>query len=97
VEARHTFLKWRYCAPTPRRHSIVVAATVVAMTGCSDKFEADLTYCKTEAMEVHTPARVSTEEFAAYVRECMRVEGWPIRDACLDKRHMWASSECYLR
>jgi hypothetical protein len=82
----------------PMRHSIIVtAATVVAIVGCSDEFEADLTACKTQAMEVHTPARVSTEEFAAYVRECMRAEGWPIRDACLDKRHIWASSECYLR
>ena len=61
--------------PTPMRHSIIVTATVVAMTGCSDEFEADLTACKTQAMEVHTPARVSTEEFAAYVRECMRAEG----------------------
>ena len=48
------------------RHSIIVTATVVAMTGCSDEFEADLTACKTQAMEVHTPARVPTEEFAAY-------------------------------
>jgi hypothetical protein len=30
-------------------------------------------------------------------RECMRAQGWPLRDACLDTRHRWGSPECYLR
>ena len=79
------------------RHSIIVAAIVVALPACSDDFEADLTGCKANAMDVHGPANVRKEESTAYVRECMRAEGWPIRDSCLDKRHMWDSPECYLR
>jgi len=47
-------------------------------------------------MEVYKQAQVSAEDRAAYLRECMHTEGWPLRDACLDKTHMWDSSECYL-
>lgn len=79
------------------RNSTIVAATVVALTGCSDDFEPDLAACKAKAVEVHGQAPLSKEESAAYVRECMRAEGWPIRDACLDRRDMWDSPECYLR
>lgn len=39
--------------------------------------------------KVYGSADVSKEQPAAYLRECMRAEGWPLRDACLDKRHMW--------
>jgi hypothetical protein len=80
-----------------RRHSIIVISTVVALIGCSDDLEPDLAACKGKAMEAHGAAPLSKEQSAAYVRECMRAEGWPIKDACLDKRDMWDSSECYLR
>jgi hypothetical protein len=79
------------------RHSILVSATVVALTGCSDHLEPDLAACKAKAMEVYKPAVLSKEEQAAYLRECMIVEGWPLRDSCLDKPHMWDSAQCYLR
>jgi hypothetical protein len=77
--------------------SIIVAATVVALTACSDDLEPDLAACKAKATEVYRRARVSGEERAASLRECMRAKGWPIRDACLDTPHMWESPECYLR
>ena len=79
------------------RHSIIVAATVVALTGCSDDLEPDLAACKAKVMEVYRSADLSEEQRAAYIRECMIAEGWPIRDACLYKPHMWDSAECYLR
>jgi hypothetical protein len=79
------------------RHRIIVTATVIALTGCSDDLEPDLTACKAKALEVHGPAHLSKEESAAYVRECMRAEGWPIKDACLDRPDMWDSPQCYLR
>jgi hypothetical protein len=78
------------------RHSIIVAVTVVALTGCSDDLEPDLAACKAKAMEVYAQAQVSAEGRAAYLRECMNTEGWPLRDACLDKPDRWDSSECYL-
>src|SRR5206468_4802513 len=80
-----------------RRHSIIVVSTVVALIGCSDDLEPDLAACKAKAMEAHGAAPLSKERSAAYVRECMHAEGWPIKDACLDRRDMWASSECCLR
>jgi hypothetical protein len=43
VGARQAFSEMAILGPTPMRHSIIVTATVVAMTGCSDEFEADLT------------------------------------------------------
>jgi hypothetical protein len=79
------------------RHSIIVAAAAVALTGCSDELEPDLAACKAKAMEAYRPAHLSEEELAAYLRECMIAKGWPLRDSCLDKRHMWDSPECYLR
>jgi len=79
------------------RHSIIVAATLVALTGCSDDLEPDLAACKAKVMEVYGPAHVLEEQPAAYLRECMHAEGWVIKDSCLDKPHMWGSPECYLR
>jgi hypothetical protein len=70
---------------------IIVAATMVFLTACSDDLEPDLAACKGKAMDV------SEEKRAAYIRECMIPEGWPIKDACLDKPHMWDSAQCYLR
>jgi hypothetical protein len=78
-------------APQRACHRIIVAAIVVGLTACSDDFEPDLAACKAKAMDV------SAEKRAAYIRECMIPEGWPIRDACLDTPHMWDSAGCYLR
>jgi hypothetical protein len=80
-----------------RRHSIIVVSTVVALIGCSDDLEPDLTACKAKALEAHGAAPLSKEESATYVRECMHAEGWPLRDACLDTPHMWDAADCYLR
>jgi hypothetical protein len=79
------------------RQRIIVIATVVAVTACSDHFDADLTKCKAQVVGVYGPAPMSKAEWAGYVRECMRAQGWPIKDACLDKREMWDAPECYLR
>jgi hypothetical protein len=79
-----------------RRHSIIVVSTLVALIGCSDDLAPDLAACRAKAMEVYKQAQVSVEGRAAYLRECMHTEGWPLRDACLDKPQMWDSSECYL-
>jgi hypothetical protein len=79
------------------RHNILVAATVVALTGCSDDLKPDLAACKAKTMELYRSAELSEEEPADYLRECMRAEGWPLRDACLDTRHRWGAPECYLR
>jgi hypothetical protein len=78
-------------------YGFILIATVVALTGCSDHFEPDLTRCKAQAVEVYGSVPLSKAEARAYVRECMRVQGWPIKDACLEKREMWDSAECYLR
>jgi len=75
---------------------IIMAATVAALTGCSDELEPDLAECKTKAMEVSKAAPVSEEKAASYLRECMRAKGWPLRDACLDRPQMWNSPDCYL-
>jgi hypothetical protein len=53
------------------RHNIIVAAAVVALTGCSDDLEPDLAACKAKAMEAYKPAHLSEEQPAAYLRECM--------------------------
>jgi len=74
-----------------------MAATAVALTGCSDDLEADLATCKAKAMEVDRSQHVSGEKLAAYVRECMIAEAWPLKDACLDKAAWWDTPECYLR
>jgi hypothetical protein len=79
------------------RHNIIVAAAVVALTGCSDDLDPDLAACTAKTRQVYGSADVSKEQPAAYLRECMRAEGWPIKDACLDKRPKWDSPECYLR
>jgi hypothetical protein len=51
------------------RNRIIVAATVVFLTACSDDLEPDLAACKGKAMDV------SEEKRAAYIRECMIPEG----------------------
>jgi hypothetical protein len=76
---------------------IMMAATVVALFGCSDELEPNLAECKTKAMDVSRAAPLSEEKPAAYLRECMRAKGWPLRDACLDRPQMWDSPDCYLR
>jgi hypothetical protein len=76
---------------------IIMAATVIALTGCSDELEPDLAACKTKTMEVYRAAPLSEEKPATYLRECMRAKGWPLRDACLDRPQMWDSPDCYLR
>jgi hypothetical protein len=76
---------------------IIMAATVIALTGCSDELEPDLAACKTKTMEVSRAAPLSEEKPATYLRECMRAKGWPLRDACLDRPQMWDSPDCYLR
>jgi hypothetical protein len=48
-------------------------------------------------VEVYGTGPMSKAESAGYVRECMRAQGWPIKDACIDKREMWDAPECYLR
>ena len=68
------------------RRSIIMIATVVALTGCSHHFDADLTKCKAQVVEVYGTGPMSKAESAGYVRECMRAQGWPIKDACIDKR-----------
>jgi hypothetical protein len=78
-------------------HGLIAAVTMVALAGCSDKFEADLTACKAQTMEAFSPAQVSEQEPAAHLRECMYNKGWLVRDACVEKHHMWGSPDCYLR
>jgi hypothetical protein len=80
-----------------RLHSIIVVSTVVTLIGCTDNLEPDLAACKAKAMEVYGQGQVSAEGRAAYLRECMHTEGWPLRDACLDTPDRWDSPECYLR
>jgi hypothetical protein len=75
------------------RLNLIVAATVVAVTGCSEDLKPHLAACKAEATEAH----VSAQDLATYLRECMRAQGWPIKDACLDTPQMWDSPKCYLR
>jgi hypothetical protein len=79
------------------RPGIILIATVVALSGCSDHLEADLTRCKAQVVEVYGQAPISKAELAVYVRECMRVQCWPIKDACLDKPEVWDAPNCYLR
>jgi hypothetical protein len=76
-----------------RQDSIIVAVTVVALAGCSDNLAPSLEVCKAKATE----ARVPKQERSSYVRECMRAQGWPVRDACVDTPDRWDSPECYLR
>lgn len=53
------------------RNRIIVAATVVFLTACSDDLEPDLAACKGKAMDL------SEEKRAAYIRECMSPKGGP--------------------
>jgi hypothetical protein len=76
-----------------RQDSIIVAVTVVALAGCSDNLAPSLEACKAKATE----ARVPKQERSSYVRECMRAQGWSVRDACVDTPDRWDSPECYLR
>jgi hypothetical protein len=76
-----------------RRDSIIVVVTVITLAGCSDNLAPDLEACKDKATE----ARVPKQGRSGYVRECMRAQGWPIRDACVDTPDRWDSPECYLR
>lgn len=41
---------------------IIMAATVIALTGCSDELEPDLAACKTKTMEVSRAAPLSEEK-----------------------------------
>jgi len=59
--------------------------------------EPDLAACKAKMTEVYGRLEASSEKRAAYLRECMHAEGWPLRDACLDTPNMWDSADCYLR
>ena len=43
------------------RHSIIVAATVVALTGCSDELKPDLAACKAKTMDVYRTVPLSEE------------------------------------
>jgi hypothetical protein len=76
-----------------RRDSIIVVVTVITLAGCSDNLAQNLEACKAKATE----ARVPKQERSGYVRECMRAQGWPVRDACVDTPNRWDSPECYLR
>jgi hypothetical protein len=76
-----------------RRDSIIVAVTLVALGGCSDNLAANLEACKAKATE----ARVPKQERSSYVRERMRAQGWPVRDACVYTPDRWDSPECYLK
>jgi hypothetical protein len=78
------------------QRSLIVAAILVALVGCSD-LEPDLATCKAKVAEADARENMSGDEAAGYLRECMRAEGWPLRDYCLDKPRMWESPECYLR
>lgn len=89
IDAKAALNADRACRLT--RHSLFVVATI-ALTGCSDELDVDLAACKAKGT-----GDMSEEEPATYLRECMRAEGWPLRDACLDKRDMWDSPDCYLR
>jgi hypothetical protein len=73
-----------------RRDSIIVAVTVLP---CSDNLAPNLKACKAKATE----ARLPKQERSNYVRECMRLQGWPIGDACVDTPDTWDSPEYYLR
>ena len=79
------------------RHSVMLAATVVGLTAGSDDLKPDLAACKAKTMDVYRTVPLSEEKPAAYLRECMRAKGWPLRDACLDRPQMWDSPDCYLR
>src|SRR4029078_12474568 len=76
-----------------RRDSIIVVVTVITVAGCSDYLAPNLDACKTKATEARGPQQVRS----GYVRECMRAQGWPVRDACVDTPDKWDSPECYLR
>jgi hypothetical protein len=78
------------------RRNTIVAATLIALAGCSE-LEPDLAACKEKVVEADRRENMSGFEAAGYLRECMRVEGWPLRDYCLDKPRMWESPECYLQ
>ena len=65
------------------RHSVMLAATVVGLTAGSDDLKPDLAACKAKTMELSKSADVGGGTY----RECMRAQGWPLRDACLDTRH----------
>jgi hypothetical protein len=74
---------------------LFMAAILLALAGCSEEVDVDLAACKAKAIEA--VSEEDKEESALYLRECMRAEGWPLRDACLDKQDAWDSAECYLR
>jgi hypothetical protein len=74
------------------RDSLFMVSILVALTGCSNDLETDLAACKAKA----APA-TSGQKWSDFIRECMRDEGWPLKDACLDKVAWWDTPECYLR
>jgi hypothetical protein len=77
--------------------NVLIAASAVSLTGCSDHLEADLAACEARVMGASRSAHELEETTAADLRECMRAEGWPVRDSCLDTPHMWNSPDCYLQ
>jgi outer membrane murein-binding lipoprotein Lpp len=67
-----------------RRMMIAVAATALALAGCSDNTKRDHAACKLKAMEQYKTKLSSTEyedEQAYYVQICMEAAGyqlWPL-------------------
>lgn len=66
------------------RHSVMLAATVVGLTAGSDDLKPDLARLQGED---YGTLQVSGCVGGGTYRECMRAQGWPLRDACLDTRH----------
>jgi hypothetical protein len=77
------------------RPTTIILGVMVLLTGCSSEVEKDLVRCKASAVKTNRE-QMSGEKLAAYLRECMRDNGWPLRTACLDKSDKWDTSECYL-
>jgi hypothetical protein len=65
------------------RHSVMLAATVVGLTAGSDDLKPDLARLQGED---YGTLQVSGCVGGGTYRECMRAQGWPLRDACLDCR-----------
>jgi hypothetical protein len=61
-----------------------MASILVALNGCSNRLETDLAECKAKAAPA-TSGEMSGEKWSDFIRECMRDEGWTLRDACLEK------------
>jgi len=77
------------------RRTTVIFGVTVLLTDCSSEVEKDLVRCKASAVETNRQ-QMSGEKLAAYLRECMKDKGWPLKTACLDKTDWWDTPECYL-